>query len=241
LGIVAQIYCGGLDALLAQDALGIGANAALIAVGRLEEAAGAGVPGSPHSGNDPQALVLLGRLDDAEKLKADTRLPRMLQLLVNGRLEEARERRTALGYSSTHHAPNNHGSSCPWFGQTLGAAVIDAAFGDTGALRTALEEGATQTNGWGGRYALVCAAALDPAKDAALSAMGWRTEAKAWLLVAQALRGELANDRGAALESWRAFKALPMIERLIGEGHSPSVDVEIIAAWRIAMLAQSPP
>lgn len=93
--------------------------------------------------------------------------------------------------------------------------------------------------GWGGRCALVCAAALDPAKDAAVSAMPWRTEAGAWLHVAQALRGELAGDRAAALTAWRAFAALPPIERLL-EGHGPSLEVETFARWRITALAEVP-
>jgi len=234
----AQLYLGGLDALLAQDALGAGANAALIAAGRLEEAAGAGVSGSPRSGKDATAMLLLGRLDEAELAKADTSLPRLLAMITAGQLEEARRLRGANGSTANRNRISNHGVFCPWFGAGPGIALIDAALGKADALRQALEEGARSPSGWGGRYALVCAAALDPAKDAAVSAMGWRTEAKAWLLVAQALRGELANDRTAALTAWRAYKALPMVERLLGEAHAPNLELEIFADWRIAMLAK---
>jgi len=232
----AQLYLGGLDALLAQNALGASANAALIAAGRLDEAAGAGVQGSPQSGKDPLALVLLGRLDEAEHLKADTRLPRLLHLLAQNQYPEAREQLAAAKHLPIRH----HGCYNAWFGPSLGRALIDKTLGDTAALRTAVEDGTGKANGWGGRYALVCAAALDPAKDAAVSAMQWRSEAKAWLLIAQALRGELADDPVAALTAWRAFKALPMVERLIGEGHIPSPDIEVIADWRITVLGQSP-
>jgi hypothetical protein len=225
----AQLYLGGIDDLLARGALNKRTTSALMALGRYEEAA----IGSPASGRNSNALLLLGRLDEAEQLKVDTRLHRLLAHLAAGRLDEARALRDGLSFG------RNRSCYAGWFGQVLGIAMIDAALGDEEVLRKAVEQGAGITSAWGGRCALVCAAALDPAKDAAVSAMPWRTEAGAWLLIAQALRAELAGDRAAALASWRAYAALPPIERLL-EGHNPSVEVEAFAGWRIAVLAQEP-
>lgn len=228
----AALYLGGVDDLLARNALGGRANNALMALGRYAEAAGDGVPGSPQSGKHTGALLLLGRLDAAEKLGVDTRVHRLIAHLLAGRIDEARALREGLTFG------RNRTCYAPWFGQGPGVAMIDAALGDANALRKALEQGSTITSGWGGRCGLVCAAALDPAKEAALSAMQWRTEAGAWLLIAQALRAELAGDRAAALASWQAYAALPPVERLL-EGHGPSMEVETFARWRLAALAET--
>jgi len=222
----AQIYLGGLDQLLATDALRGEANTALIAVGRLAEAAGDGVAGSPQSGRSGTAMLLLGRIDEAEQRKAETIAHRTLACLMSGRVEDARVLRAKL-------TPNrNRGSNVPWFLLMVGLPMIDEALGETGALRRALEHGATQTSGWGGRCAVVCAAALDPAKEEAVSNMPWRTEAEAWLQIARALRAELAGDRVAAQAAWRAYVSLPPTKRLL-EASLPSIDAEAIARWRI--------
>jgi hypothetical protein len=229
----AQLYLGGGEDLLAREAPGPRRNAILMALGRYEEAAGTDLPDVPAANRSISALLLLGRLDEAEKLKADTRLYRLLGHLAAERIEEAKELREGVRFG------RNRSCYSGWFGQGPGAGLIDVALGDGEALRKALEQGAKITSGWGGRSALVCAAALDPAKDAAVSAMPWRTEAGAWLLIAQALRAELANDRVAALAAWRAYAALPPMERLL-EDQGPSVEIEAFAAWRRAVLAQEP-
>ncbi len=227
----AQLYLGRVDDLLVRNAFGKRTNSVLIALGRYEEAAGAGIPGSPESGKHTNAMLLAGWLDEAEKLQVDTRLHRLIAHLIAGRVDEARTLREGLSFNRSRFC---YGS---WFGQVVGIALIDTALGDATALRKAIERGASM-RGWGGRCAMVCAAALDPAQDATLSAMPWRTEAGAWLHVAQALRGELAGDRTAALAAWRAFAALPPIERLL-EGHAPSIEVETFARWRLAALAEA--
>ncbi len=228
--LAAQIYLGGVDRLLATGALDGQANVALIATGRLAEAAGGGVPGSPRSGRSGTANLLLGRLDEAERLKVDTSLHRLLEALLSGRSQDA------LALRQRIKPYRNRNCYVPWFLLMVGLPMIDEALGEAGALRKAIEHGATQTSGWGGRCALVCAAALDPAKDEAVIAMPWRTEAGAWLLIARALRAELAGDRTAAVASWQAYLALPPTQRLL-ETLMPSVEGEAIARWRIALPA----
>ena len=227
----AQVYLGGLDAVLAEDGFGQLANEALIGAGRLAEAAGKGVAGSPRSGGNRIAQRLLGRLAELESRGWKLPLERMLEHLAAGRIDQARELRPTieLGASAL--------DASPWFARFAGLPLVDLALGDAAALRRGLELGARQTDGWGGRVALVCAAALDPAREPALAAMPWRTEVEAWQCLARALRGELAGDRAAALAAWRSFAALKPQQRLL-EGHLPSVEAEAIAAWRLAELAR---
>jgi len=163
-------------------------------------------------------------------MKRDTRLYRLLNLLAAGNLEQAREARKAYEF------PRNRLASYSWFGHVTGSGLVDEALGEAGALRRAVEAGTKITGGWGGRPKLVCAAALDSAAEPALQAIPWRSEVDGWLLVARAVRAELAGDRPAALEQWRAFKALPLNKRLLGS-HEPNLHLEAFAAWRIAALA----
>ena len=227
----AAYYREHIDDLLANNGFmnAYSANTALVAAGRLEEAAGTGVAGSPGSGNDVNALIMLGRLDEAERPDVDIRFFRVVDLLQKDRSEEARTLRPAL-------VGKRWTNTC-WFSHAADLALIDVALGDANALRKAMEHGATVTGAWGGRMALICQAVLDPTKDAAVSNMPHRSEAAAWLCVTQALRGELNKDPQAAVAAWKAFKALPMRQRLV-EGHSVSARLETIAAWRIAALSK---
>lgn len=227
----ALLYLGRGESLLEQNISKAMANTILIASGRLAEAAGAGVAGSPRSGNDPTALLLLGRLDEAEQQQADTRLFQLLEQLTIGDLAAARALRADAELSLRR---NNATAFASWFGKCPGLGLVDVALGEPDALRRALERGASAT-GFGGRMALVCSAVLDPAQEPALLAMPWRTEAEAWLLIARALRGELAGKSGEALDAWRAFAALPPLRRLLVE-HRPSTEVQAFANWRIAAL-----
>lgn len=229
----ALIYLGRGEELLNQNSPKALANTVLLASGRLEEAAGVGAAGFPGSGQDPLALLLLGRLDEAEQLQADTRLHRLLEQLTIGDLAAARALRPDAELSLRR---NNATAFASWFGKCPGLGLVDVALGEPEALRRALERGAVAT-GSGGRMALVCSAALDPEKDAAVAAMPWRTEAGAWLLVTRALRAELAGRTGEALAAWRAFAALPPLQRLLME-HRPSGEMQAFAAWRIAVLGR---
>lgn len=236
----ALLYLNRVDELLAVDGAGASANSVLCAVGRLEEAAGPGVKGSPLSGMDPIALVLLGRLDEVDQLndkadqkhKIDIRLYRLLHLLSAGRTDEARALRPLLTINP------GSGYFSPWFAHGPGLAMVDETLGATGALQKALESGAQTKGMWGGKMALVCAAALDPTQDPAVSAMPWRTEAGAWLIIAQALHAEVTKDAVGALADWKRFAALPPLERML-EGNGLCLEIECFSAWRIAALGRS--
>jgi len=223
----AMIYLGKTEERLRSNGFGIHANEALIVAGRLEEAAGAGAAGSPDSGNDAKALLLLGHLDEADAQHFGTGLSRLYADLAAGRIEQAQARRpTVIG---------NIDASVDslWFASGVGLALADVALGDAAALRAAVEKGARVTGAWGGRMAVVCQAALDPAKDANVLAMPWKTEAQAWLYIAQALRGELAGDTAAAHAGWKAFSELPYLQRML-DGNCLNIEVELCAAWRLA-------
>jgi len=226
----ALIYLGRVEETLAQK--NYSANA-LLAIGRLEEAAGPGLPGIPNSGNSPQAKLLLGRLDELERVHFDVRLQRLLAMLARGQLDEARTLRPAITGNLDRTASGS------WFAQGPGLALIDAELGDGQALRRALERGAATGTDWGGRMSAVCAAALDAAQEPRVTGLQWKTEADAWLLVARALRAELASDRSRALAEWNALAALPMPQRLL-DGTKPCMEVETISAWRRMRLAQTP-
>jgi len=126
-----------------------------------------------------------------------------------------------------------------WFAQGVGLALVDTVLGAPNALRQALEKGALVTDAWGGRMAVVCQAALDSTKDADVLAMTWKTEAQAWMCIAQALRGELAGDPTAARAGWQAFASLPGTQRML-DGYNLSLDIETCAAWRLATLPTTP-
>ncbi len=230
----AAIYQGRMDEELARDGFGRRATFALVAAGRLEEAAGTGVPGSPHSGNSKWAKLLLGRLDELERNhSSDVRLQRLLGMLAAERMDEARALRPQV---TGNLDPRDFDS---WFAQGPGLAMVDVALGDDQALRRALEKGAAAGTAWGGRMAAVCAAALDPTQEERVTGMVWKSEAAAWLLIARALRAELAGDRGRALAEWNALAALPMPQRLL-DNVMPCMEVETISAWRRTHLAQKP-
>lgn len=227
----AVIYLDRIDELLATVPPGsTRATGSLIAIGRVEEVAALRIGGQP-SKNCAWALTLLGRLDEAEKLGSDVRLYRMLEALAAGDMERAKVLRATISRPAVDYRRD-------WFTHGLGLAMVDEALGSTGTLRDALLRGAGTTGTGGNRQALVCAAALDAQQDQAVTGMPWRTEATAWLHIAQALRAELAGDRVAAQTAWRAFAGLPPIQRLISD-HFPSADIEAFARWRMAALAGS--
>ncbi len=229
---LSQLYLGGLDELLARNEVGDRTAFMLVALGRYEEAARISDPAQTWA--VAAALTLLGRFDEAERrTHADYGLFRLIASVAAGHSELAQSQRQDLRLNPTRL------SFAPWFGQIVGLALIDEALGAHGALKPALERGAAISDGFGGRCALVCAAVLDPAKDAAVRDMPWRTEAGAWLCIVEALRSELAGDRAASLAAWRQFTALPPTARLL-EGNSPCPEIEAFAAWRIKALAGDP-
>jgi hypothetical protein len=226
----AALYLGGMPTLFAKDALGSRTNDALIACGRFEDAAGPGVPGLPLSGRSGKAMILLGRYDDAGRAGKDVSVFRLFDHLLAGRLEEALALRPLVEFNA------NRFHTTMWFDAVLGYGLIDEALGKQGALREAVERGTTIKTGWGGRVAPVCAAILDPTKEAEFEALPWRNETVGWRQIIRAMRGELAGDRTAARDGWLAFKALPFAQRLIDD-HSLNETVEAFASWRIAALS----
>jgi len=206
-------------------------NEALILEGRLEEAAGNGLANGLSSGHDHRAMIMLGRFDEADKRGGDTKLHRMLTLLKLGNVDDAKKIRPSVTGNT------NALWSFGWFTHEVGLGLVDVTLGDPAALRNALERGAKVTGAWGGRQALVCSAVLDPAQDAAVLAMPWRSEADAWLLVTRALRAELAQDPAAALKAWQAFATLPTHQRLL-DGNFLNLDLESFVSWRLAALSK---
>jgi len=201
---------------------------ALLVTGRWQEAAGDGVPATPGSGGDDRAMLLVGRLDEAAKLGVDVSYYRLLLALRAGDLVEARRLRPLAHGNSDGHDYDR------WFAEGIGLALADAALGDTQALRLALERGSHVRGAWGGRLQAVCGASLLPS-DEAIEKLQWTPELPAWRSVARAMRAELAGDRQAALDAWRAFRALPYTERLL-EDRSLNIELEATALWRISAL-----
>ncbi len=201
-------------------------NAALMVSGRLAESAGAGIPNFRRSGGSDKAKVLLAGVEGA--IGNSDPLIAAIGAIAAGDAQQARAALARVPKLTSIWRE-------PLLGQVLLAPLIEQSLGDPVALQQALEKASVRTSRWDGLVGQIAAAALDPAAEADLQHTVWRSEAQAWLLVAQALRGEAHADRAAALAAWRGFLALPRHERLLSEGE-PALAFELTAAWRINVL-----
>ncbi len=204
-------------------------NAALMAAGRMQDAAGAGIANFRRSGGSEKAKLLLAG-PAAAKDSADPIIACMAAL-AGGDQVKARAIRAAWKAESTAYREG-------YLSAGLVMPLLDQELGNPSALASALADAAKdQTPRWGGILRLVAAAARDAQAETELERTVWTTESAAWIAIARALRGELAGDRGAALANWRAYLALPAHQRMLSESE-PHAALELCAAWRVEVLSR---
>lgn len=230
----AKLYLGKAAELVANPKLFGGmVREALVCLGRLEEAAGDGLPGREGSGHDPVALALLGRIAEAEAVLGQPRHDlRLIAALASGDREAAKRARAGVV------PPTDRSGSAGWFSGMVLGPFADRLAGDPGPLDASLK---TMADGWAGVYAdrarIFAAAVLGRIDDAAVLAQPTASESAAWRALAAGLRAELAGDQAQALRGYAAFQALPMSSRLLFE-NVPDPAIENFVAWRLRALGR---
>ena len=231
-GHPALLYLGRAQQLLDQRPLSpSAANEALLALGRLAEAAGAGVGDIPGSGGSATALWLLGRDDEAEAA-AGAPHPGMRLLAA---LEAGRDPAAELAVLEAAHRPFDHRriSARTWFSWTVLRQWPLLA--DRAAWRAAMRRMAHEHRWTAAQRIHVFCRTL--AGDATLAELPFANEAVAWTAVADGLLAESAGDAAAALAAYRRFADLPLHRRLVDE-NKPGAEVERFVAWRLRVLAR---
>ncbi len=223
----ALVHSGQAAEVLAMESVPVTLqNPVLIMTGRLADAAGSGIAALPSSGGSATAGLLLGGLTGA--VGSNDGCAAAMAAMAAGETDKAKTIRQGIA------KPPVAGWRDFALIQHLVLPLLDQELGQHEALRSALVTAAAEPSpAWGGLLQQIASAALDPANEAGLQGTVWQSEAKAWILVARALRGELAADRAAARAAWSAFLALPMHERLLAQNEASAV-LELCAAWRIA-------
>ncbi len=226
----ALLHQGRAEEMLTNRAISPGMlREALIALGRFEEAAGPGLADVPGSGGSWLAAVLLGRIEEAEKLRGGLLLPwaRLMRAVEAGDRTAVADMRPRIGW------PKNLSANGFWFAPLVIAPMVDRFGGETDALRKSLERAEQE---WGHVFArrawFFARAALGKATDEEVLNMPVRSEAEAWLALAKALRAELADKPAEALASYRAFAALPLHKRLL-DNNTLDSQVETFVQWRL--------
>ncbi len=206
-------------------------NEALICLGRLEEAAGEGLPGVPGSGSSANAMLLLGQIDLAERIGKKPRLAiRAMQAAEQGDTQAWQRLREQLSF------PKELGGNDTWIATVVLMPFIDRLRGDANALETQWRSRLELLSGIFFRTPwTVCRAVLGEIPVDDVLGMPCVSEAKAWHQLAAGMRAEHLGQRAAAIEAYTGFTALPIHQRLIS-GNTPEPDVEWFVAWRLRAL-----
>lgn len=223
------------DLLLLRPLSAREANAALVCAGKLAEAAGDGLPDVPGSGSDQTALLLLGRVDEAERLaRAPANGIRFMQAVEAGdtAAQAALHDRLAL-------PENLNGLGGGWFAVLAARPFCDALQGDPAAMGRQLKPQLPLLEGVYGRRAwFVARALLGEIPPEGVAQMTAASEAGAWRLVVAGMRAELSGDRATALGAYAAFAALPVHRRLLAL-NLPDPEVEWFVRWRLRELKRT--
>jgi hypothetical protein len=210
------------------------ANEALVSLGRLQEAAGDGVPQVPGSGSSPTAMLLLGQLEMAERIGKQPR-PAI-------RLMRAAEVGDGKAYAELHERiqlPPDLGATTGWFAPIAMLPFVDAMRGDRQAIERLRPQLPLLDGVFGRTPWFVARVLLGEAPPASLDGMPSRYDAPVWRLVVTGMRAELDGRRDEARSAYAAFAAMPMHRRLLAQ-QQPDPDVEWFVAWRLRALQVSP-
>lgn len=212
---------------------GQAANETLVCLGRLQEAAGEGLPGVPGSGSSVTAMLLLGQIDLAERIgkQPRTAIRSMLAAEQGDPAAYARLRGQLV-------MPSGLGGSYGWFAPAILAPFMDHLCGDATALEGQMRPRLDLLSGIFARTPWFLARAIlgDAPVDEVLN-MPTVSEAQAWRHVAAGMRAEVTGDRAAAVRAYTAFTQLPIHQRMLAL-HAPDPDVEWFVAWRLRALAR---
>jgi len=230
----AMLHLGRAEDLLASRPLSAGvAREGLLAAGRFDDAAGAGLADVAGSGGEWRAMVLLGRLDDAERAHGRA-LPwaRLMPAWDAGDREAVARLRAHVGW------PRDLATSTGWFAGLVIAPLVERLSGDRGALEASLRRATKEWDQvFGKRAWFLARAALGEATDAEVLDMPVRSEGQAWLQLAKALRAELADQPAEAISAYRAYTALPAPARLL-DNNTLDPQVETFVHWRLRALGR---
>ncbi len=198
------------------------ANECLLVLGRLQEAAGSGIPDIPGSGRDWRALAMLGRVEEAE-----VSFGRPLPWL---RLMHASDGKAIAEARAGVLPPRNLTGA--WFPGMVIGPFADRIAGRPESFDASMR---TMADGWK-QYHGQCAwrfaqAVLGEATEAEVVGMATLHEGRAWWHLASALRAEREGRPAEARLAYAAFLDLPMHLRLL-EGNTLSGSVECFVLWR---------
>lgn len=219
----ALLHLGRADDLLKIRPLNpVAANECLLALGRLQEAAGSGVPDIPGSGRDWRALAMLGRVAEAE-----TAFGRQLPWL---RLMHASDAKTMAEARAGVPPPRNLTGN--WFPGMVIGPFADRLAGQPESFDAALR---TMADGWK-QYHGQCAwrfarAVLGEASEADVVGMPALHEGRAWWHLASGLRAEREGRPADARNAYAAYRDLPSHLRLL-DGNTLNGPVECFVLWR---------
>jgi serine/threonine protein kinase len=216
-------------------------NEALIATGLYEEAAGPGWPGLPNTGSSIRARILLGHLDDADKLWVASNYWHnpvgvgWARLLVAA---EAGKQDQVTRWRASAAPPKNLSRPSGWFAGVVIGPFIDRMGGEAGALHASLEHAILTYPRVFARSAWFFSSyVLGKISEDEMLAMPSVSDAPAWLAVGKGLRAELEDHPADALAAYRSFADLPRHKRLL-DGNTLDVQVELFVAWRLRALAK---
>lgn len=227
----ALLHLGQADRLLAHRPLSAAmANEALLALGRIEEAAGDGVADVPGSGRSWIALAILGRVDEAE-VAAARPLP-WLRLMQATEAGDA----AAIRWRDDVRMPRNMGAA--WFPGMVIGPFCDLLDGRPESFDAAMR---TMSDGWqqvhGQSAWLFARAVLGQTDEQAVRSMPAVTEGGAWWLVASALRAERGGRPADARAAYDAYLTLPAELRLL-DNNTLNAPVECFVRWRQRAVAR---
>lgn len=227
------LHLGRADELLESTPLGPqAANETLVCLGRLEEAAGAGLPSVPGSGSSVTAMLLLGQVDLAERIGKQPRVAiRCMQAAEHG------DQRAYVAMRDQLAFPTNLGGGNGWFATVVLRPFMDQLAGDAAALdaqlrpRLELLSGVFSRTPW-----FIARAVLGETPVDEVLRMPCVSEAQAWRWLAAGMRAEVLGQRAEAVRAYTTFTELPMHQRLLSM-NSPDPDVEWFVGWRLRALS----
>lgn len=225
------IHAGRAAELLRQPGLEpLAANEALIALGRLEEAAGPGIPEVPGSGGHAGAMLLLGRIEQYERATGSACSSlRFMQAVERGDRDAAAAAHDGIAVSK------DLARYAGWFMPTVAVHVIDALSGDAAAVERIRQHLPLLDHTYGRRGWHVARAVLGDTPPDGVLAMTTASEAAAWRAVAAGMRAELQGDADAAIAAYAAFAGLPTHQRLLAV-NTLDGEVEWYVDWRLRTL-----
>lgn len=130
--------------------------------------------------------------------------------------------------------PVIHGKPHTWVAGILLPAVITAYAGDRAPYERMLAAAADDRFHHGQRLWYLARRLRGACPDAEFLAQPVRSEAQAWLLIADALRCDLAGRTREAARLWSAFLDLPAQRRLLGDAEGEPT-LERLARWRVGI------